>query len=56
MNMETAEIKAMLIEKYRRSEYADRVRTRIQEITSMVNGPHHKLTNFKYEPQIHSNE
>lgn len=36
MNMETAEIKAMLIEKYRRSEHADRVRTRIQEITSMT--------------------
>ncbi|KAH9608789.1 hypothetical protein KSS87_019682 [Heliosperma pusillum] len=35
MDLETAEIKAMLIEKYKRSEYGERVRTRIREIASI---------------------
>uniref|UniRef100_A0A803KM91 ABC transporter domain-containing protein n=1 Tax=Chenopodium quinoa TaxID=63459 RepID=A0A803KM91_CHEQI len=39
MEMETAQIKAMLIEKYRRSEYAERTRARIQEITSIAGLP-----------------
>ena len=32
----TAEIKATLVEKYKWSEYARRVRTRMQEISSIV--------------------
>ncbi|KNA18805.1 hypothetical protein SOVF_067510 [Spinacia oleracea] len=39
MQMETSQIKAMLIEKFRRSEYAEKVRVRIQEITSMTGLP-----------------
>ncbi|KAG2674838.1 hypothetical protein I3760_13G155700 [Carya illinoinensis] len=34
MNLATSEIKAMLIEKYRKSQYAKRARTRIQEISA----------------------
>lgn len=36
MNMETAQIKATLIEKFKWSEYAGRVRRRIQEIKAMT--------------------
>lgn len=36
MEMEISQIKATLIDKFRRSEYAERVRVRIQEITSIV--------------------
>ncbi|KAH9608790.1 hypothetical protein KSS87_019683 [Heliosperma pusillum] len=35
MDLETTQIKAMLIEKYRRSDYRDRVKSRIQEIASI---------------------
>ncbi|KAL2942015.1 ABC transporter G family member 15 [Bienertia sinuspersici] len=39
IEMETAQIKATLIEKYRRSEYGERTRARIQEITSIAGLP-----------------
>ncbi|KAL9233670.1 hypothetical protein vseg_008635 [Gypsophila vaccaria] len=35
MDLETAQVKAMLIEKYRQSEYGERVRSRIQEIAAI---------------------
>lgn len=36
MNLATAEIKAMLVEKYRRSPYARRARNRIKELSTDV--------------------
>jgi hypothetical protein len=39
MNLATAEIKAMLIEKYRRSQYAKRAGNRIQELSTIVSIP-----------------
>ena len=36
MNIETAQIKATLVDKFKPSEYAERVRRRIEEIKSMV--------------------
>lgn len=36
MNLATAEIKSMLVEKYRRSAYARRAKTRIQELSTDV--------------------
>lgn len=36
LNLATAEIKAMLVEKYKSSEYASRTRARIRQISSMV--------------------
>lgn len=39
MNMATVEIKGMLIEKYRRSEYAAKARARIQELSTIVSIP-----------------
>lgn len=44
LNLATAEIKAMLVEKYRRSEYATMARTRIREISSIVSIRFSKLT------------
>lgn len=36
MNMATAEIKAMLVEKFRRSEYGARARSRMKELSKIV--------------------
>ena len=36
MNMTAAQIKATLVDKFKRSEYPERVRRRIEEIKSMV--------------------
>ena len=36
MNLETAEIKARVVEKYRRSKYAHRAKARMQEISAIV--------------------
>lgn len=36
MNLATAEIKAMLVEKYRRSPYARKAKDRIQELSTYV--------------------
>ncbi|KAL9261680.1 ABC transporter G family member 15-like protein [Drosera capensis] len=44
MVMETGQIKATLIEKYRWSEYAVRVRAKIQELSSIKLPPTHKIT------------
>lgn len=39
MNLSTAEIKAILIEKYRWSEYATCARARIKQISNFVSSP-----------------
>ncbi|KAL9261322.1 ABC transporter G family member 15-like protein [Drosera capensis] len=44
MAIETGRIKATLIEKYKWSEYAVRVRTKIQELSSIKLPPTHKIT------------
>jgi len=36
MNLATAQIKSMLVEKYRRSTYAKRAKNRIQELSTDV--------------------
>lgn len=36
MNLATAEIKARLVEKYRRSKYAHKAKARMQEISAIV--------------------
>lgn len=40
MNLATAEIRALLVEKYRCSKYAKRVKARIGEITTTVSFTH----------------